>query len=63
MEIESTKAKIERDQMPPDFEVILDDEHVRKAFAVLLSSVDVEDVFGEFIVPATPASSKAKDPR
>jgi hypothetical protein len=40
---------------------MMSDEHLRKAFALLLSSVDVEDVFGEFIVPSDLLSGCGKE--
>jgi len=40
---------------------MMSDEHLRKAFALLLSSVDVEDVFGEFIVPSDLLSGRGKE--
>ena len=40
---------------------MMSDEHVRKAFALLLSSVDVEDVFGEYIVPSDVLSGGGKE--
>lgn len=48
--------------MSQDVNPVFDDEQVWKAFAALLSSVDVKDVFGEFIVPA-PTPSEAKETR
>jgi len=50
--IEDPEPKTHSDGETSDQSALLCDEKVRKAFASLLSDVDVEDVFGEFIVPA-----------
>jgi hypothetical protein len=60
--MENSQPETESDRMSQDVNPVFDDEQVRKAFAALLSGVDLEDVFGEFIVPA-PTPSEAKETR
>ena len=62
VQMENADPEIEGDQTSPNVNPVFDDERLRKAFAALLGGVDVEDVFGEFIVPA-PAPSEAKETR
>jgi hypothetical protein len=60
--MENSQPEIEGDRTSQNVKPVFDDDQMRKAFAELLGGVDVEDVFGEFIVPA-PAPSKAKETR
>jgi len=62
VQMENADPEIEGDETLPNVNPVFDNEQIWKAFAALLGGVDVEDVFGEFIVPA-PAPSKAKETR
>jgi hypothetical protein len=60
MIVDNPELKTDVGEMPLDVEADPCSERARKAFAAMLDGVDVEDVFGEFIVPSTPAPPGAK---
>jgi len=60
MIVEDSELKPDADTVPPKPDTAACTERARDAFAAMLDDVDVEDVFGEFIVPAAPTPPAPK---
>lgn len=63
MEVEHTEPKVEENSMQQELNTVRESELVRKAFVAMLDAVDLEDVFDEFIVPASPPPAETKESR
>ncbi len=60
MIVEDSELQPDADTVPQKPDTAGCTQRARDAFTAMLDDVDIEDVFGEFIVPAAPIPPEAK---